>query len=219
MKKYGKIAAQSSFFANTWEQRRLGETFDFIPNNTLSRADLNNENGEIQSIHYGDILIKYGSVLDAKNDDISFITDGNRNDYKSHILSNGDVLFADTAEDETVGKAVEIQGISDIPVVSGLHTMACRPKKKFAPNYLGYYINSPAYHGQLRTLMQGIKVLSISKTNLSKTVVAFPVSEDEQNSIGQFFAALDRLITLHQREYGKTGNLKKSCFYQENTGK
>ena len=66
------------FIATAWEQRRLGEEFDFIPNNTLSRADLNNESGEIQSVHYGDILIKYGSVLDAKNDDISFITDGNR---------------------------------------------------------------------------------------------------------------------------------------------
>ena len=81
---------------------------------------------------------------------------------------------------------------------------------KFAPNYLGYYINSPAYHEQLRTLMQGIKVLSISKTNLSKTTVVFPTSEDEQNSIGTFFSHLDNLITLHQRELQKLQNIKKS---------
>ena len=186
-------------FTDAWEQWKLGEAFDFLPNNTLSRTDLNNENGEIQSVHYGDILIKYGSVLDVENEDISFITGGNPTDYKRHILNNGDVLFADTAEDETVGKAVEIQGTNGIPVVSGLHTMACRPKIKFAPNYLGYYINSPAYHGQLRTLMQGIKVLSISKTNLSKTAVVFPTSEDEQNAIGKLFTHHDHLITLHQR--------------------
>ena len=186
-------------FTDAWEQRRLGELFDFIPNNTLSRADLNNENGEIRSVHYGDILIKYGSVLDAQNDDIAFITGGNPSDYRGQMLGNGDMLFADTAEDETVGKAVEIQGIGDTLVVSGLHTMACSPKIKFAPNYLGYYINSPAYHTQLRTLMQGIKVLSISKTNLSKTSVVFPSCEDEQNAIGEFFHRLDKIITLHQR--------------------
>ena len=134
------------------------------------------------------------------NDEISFITKGNIADYKNQLLINGDLIFADTAEDETVGKAVEVQGISDIPVVSGLHTMACRPNIKFAPRYLGYYINSPSYHDQLRTLMQGIKVLAISKTNLSKTVVAFPKSEQEQTAIGQLLTNLDNLITLHQRK-------------------
>ena len=174
--------------------------FSYIPNNTLSRANLNNESGEVKSVHYGDILVKYGSVLDVESDKISFITNGNTVDFKNQLLSNGDVIFADTAEDETVGKAVEVQGISDVSVVSGLHTMACRPNINFAPRYLGYYINSPSYHDQLRTLMQGIKVLAISKTNLSKTVVAFPQSEQEQTVIGQLFNHLDNLITLHQRE-------------------
>ena len=187
--------------AYAWEQRKLGDVFSYIPNNTLSRANLNNESGEIKSVHYGDILVRYGSVLDVANDEISFISNGNVADFKNQLLSNGDVIFADTAEDETVGKAVEMHGISDIPVVSGLHTMACRPNIKFAPKYLGYYINSPSYHDQLRTLMQGIKVLAISKTNLSKTIVSFPKSEQEQTDIGQLFSNLDNLITLHQREF------------------
>jgi type I restriction enzyme S subunit len=188
-------------FTDAWEQRKLGEVFDFVPNNTLSRANLNNEIGSIKSVHYGDILIKYGAVLDVGKEEIPFITDGNPSDYKTQTLRNGDVLFADTAEDETVGKSVELQGISGIPVASGLHTMACRPKVSFAPSYMGYYTNSTAYHRQLFTLMQGIKVLSISKTNLTKTTVSFPDSTAEQAQIGQLFANLDRLITLHQRAF------------------
>jgi type I restriction enzyme S subunit len=173
--------------------------FDSIPNNTLSRACLNYTDGKIKSIHYGDILIKYGAVTDNRNDEIPFITGAEVSNYRSLFLQDGDILIADAAEDETVGKATEIAGISDIPVVSGLHTIACRPKVKMQPYYLGYYMNSPSYHRQLLPLMQGIKVLSISRTNLAKTLVSYPNSEHEQSQIGKLFADLDRLITLHQR--------------------
>ena len=189
----------SGSFTFAWEQRRFDEVFSPIPNNTLSRADLNYDDGKIKSVHYGDILIKYGAVVDCRIDVIPFITGAEPLDYKSLILQNGDVLIADAAEDETVGKATEIAGITDIPVVSGLHTIAYRPKVKMKPNYLGYYMNSPSYHSQLLPLMQGIKVLSISRTNLAKTTVFYPAAEQEQAQIGQLFVGLDHLITLHQR--------------------
>ena len=197
-------------FTDAWEQRKLDSVFEPIPNNTLSRADLNYIAGNIKNVHYGDILIKYGAVTDCKTDVIPFITEAEILDYRSLLLQNGDVLIADAAEDETVGKATEIAGISGVPVVAGLHTIACRPKVKMQPYYLGYYMNSPSFHRQLLPLMQGIKVLSISRTNLTKTTVFYPASEREQSQIGKLFAALDHLITLHQREYDKTVNIKKA---------
>jgi type I restriction enzyme S subunit len=197
-------------FTDAWEQRKLGLVFDPIPNNTLSRANLNYDDGKIKSVHYGDILIKFGAVTDCRIDEIPFITGAEAADYKNQILQNGDILIADAAEDETVGKATEIAGITDIPMVSGLHTIAYRPKIKMRPNYLGYYMNSPSYHRQLLPLMQGIKVLSISKSNLAKTTVCYPISGQEQSQIGRLFADLDRLITLHQRELEKLQNIKKA---------
>jgi type I restriction enzyme S subunit len=53
--------------------------------------------------------------------------------------------------------------------------------------------------------MQGIKVLSLSRANLSNTVIKYPVSEVEQARIGNFFRQLDNLITLHQREHDDEG--------------
>ncbi len=38
-------------------------------------------------------------------------------------LMNGDIIIADTAEDETVGKATEITNIYDEIIISGLHTV------------------------------------------------------------------------------------------------
>ena len=120
--------------------------------------------------------------------------------YRNSFLQNGDIVIADTAEDETVGKCSEIAGLSDEKVIAGLHTIPCRPLFNFASGYLGYYLNSDAYHRQLLPLMQGIKVTSISKSALQDTEIQYPKLLDEQEQIGTFFRDLDHLITLHQRK-------------------
>lgn len=138
----------------SWEQRKFSEVFEGLQNNTLSRAELNYEGGTIQNIHYGDILTKFGDCLDASMAVLPYITDGAKVDrFKSSYLQNGDVVIADTAEDETVGKCVEIQSLNGVKILSGLHTIPCRPKMYFGAKYLGYYMNSPAYHSQLFPLM------------------------------------------------------------------
>ena len=191
-------------FTDPWEQRKLDEAFDFtVPNNTLSRAELNQESGSVRNVHYGDVLIKYGSVLDAQNDELPFITGRSKDDFKGALLQNGDIIIADTAEDETTGKVCEIVNIQDKDVVAGLHTMVCRPKNKTAEGYFGYYMNSSSYHHQLLPLMQGIKVLSLSKTNVQKTTVKYPKDKAEQQKIADCFRRIDTLITLHQREHIK----------------
>ena len=88
--------------------------------------------------------------------------------------------------------------------------MACRPEFEFAPGYLGYYMNSPAFHDQLLPLMQGIKVISVSKGAISDTDVRFP-SLPEQKAIGASLTELDNLITLHQRKLELLRNLKSAC--------
>lgn len=204
-------------FHDDWEQRKFDEVFMSLQNNTLSRAKLNDEAGAAQNIHYGDVLIKYDEVLDVSNEPLSYIEKQTIADkFKTSYLQNGDVIIADTAEDETVGKCTEIAGLTDQKVISGLHTMPVRPNRKFAPGFLGFYLNSAAYHDQLKPLMQGIKVTSISKGAVQDTVITFPSDLKEQKEIGAYFESLDRLITLHQRELDKLKIIKKSmlenCF-------
>ena len=170
--KNGKRVPEIRFagFTDDWEQRKLGKSLDSMQNNTLSRAELSYKEGHIKNVHYGDILVKYGEVINIKTDQIpNIINESIADKYKNSFLQNGDVIFADTAEDETVGKCSEIAELTDEIVLSGLHTIPYRPKKKFATGYLGYYLNSNAYHQQLWPLMQGIKVTSISKSAMKNT--------------------------------------------------
>ncbi|MEY8256487.1 restriction endonuclease subunit S [Erysipelotrichaceae bacterium 66-17] len=186
------------FKTTAWEQRRLGDIFMSLQNNTLSRADLS-EKGKAMNIHYGDVLIKYGEVLNIQENNFPMIANESIVDkLKASFLQNKDIVVADTAEDETVGKCSEITGLSNEIVVSGLHTIPYRPLISFATGYLGYYMNSDSYHKQLIPLMQGIKVTSISKTSMQNTEIKYPESQNEQRKLGLFFIDLDNLITLHQ---------------------
>lgn len=187
-------------YTDDWEQRKVGECFSSLQNNTLSRAELNDENGVAMNVHYGDVLIKFDEFLDVSIGPLPFIKKQSvAEKFKTSYLQNGDVIVADTAEDETVGKCTEIIGLTDQKVISGLHTIPLRPNKKFATGYLGFYLNSAAYHDQLKPLMQGIKVTSISKSLMQNTIIRYPSDIQEQGMIGQCFINLDNLITLHQR--------------------
>ncbi|WP_313093990.1 restriction endonuclease subunit S [Streptococcus parasuis] len=198
-------------YTDAWELRKFDECFNFpVSTNSLSRALLNYDEGDIKSVHYGDILITYPAILNIKNDKIPYITGGKLEKYKSSLLENGDLIFADAAEDETVGKAVEVNGLTEENLVAGLHTIVARPKDKKAEFFLGYYINSNTYHRQLLRLIQGSKVSSISKGNLQKTLVFFPKDFEEQQKIGAFFKKIDEIITLHQRKLDTLKEQKKT---------
>ena len=187
-------------FTEAWEQRKFLDIFDFLSNNTLSRSQLSDTRGSTLNIHYGDVLIKFGELIDVSKESIPRIANDSIADILScQKLKNGDVVIADTAEDITVGKCSELRKCENKDIVSGLHTIACRPQLKFASGYLGYYMNSNSFHNQLLPLMQGTKVISISKSAIKNTEISYP-NLVEQRLIGKILIASDNLITLHQRK-------------------
>lgn len=93
--------------------------------------------GVAANIHYGDVLIKFGEYLDMRKETFPWIekqTDADK--FRTSFLQDGDVVFADTAEDETAGKCCEIRNCGSMVMISGLHTIPCRPESKFASGYL-----------------------------------------------------------------------------------
>lgn len=206
-----------SGFTTPWQKIKLSEAGIFLSTNTLSREKLNDNDGYIQNIHYGDILVKYSSIVDAQLTAIPYINNGV--DISSDYLGNGDIVFSDTAEDSIVGKAIEISNIADNKIVAGLHTMLFRPNKGcYAKHYLGYYINSDAYRKQLAPLIQGIKVCSISKKAISQTVIETP-SLPEQKAIAEVLTAADNEIATHRKKLDALRLQKRGLMQQLLTGK
>lgn len=197
-------------FADAWEQCKLGEIFEYLQNNTLSRDSLNYKNPNIKNIHYGDILVKFDEILDGSNKDIPYInSELDLSKFSKSLLQDGDIIFSDTAEDDTVGKAIELKNVNAPFILSGLHTIPCRPLIPFGKGYLGNFLNSDSYRVQLRPLVQGIKVSSISKSALKDTMIEYPKNLDEQEKIGSLFQNVAKMITLHQRKLDKLQEVKK----------
>ena len=177
-------------YPSDWATYPFERFFTLLPNNTLSRDKLSSV-GEIGNIHYGDVLIKYGDIITDKDaiprikDDAGYIP--------KCFLQKNDVILADTAEDEAVGKVSQIGDIA-IPLVGGLHTIVCRPLIDTADGYLGYYMNSQYYHSQLLPYITGIKVSSISKKSLEQTELHIPSKVSEQAAIVSVIAAFDTHI-------------------------
>ena len=183
-------------FEGEWKAEDFQNSFDSLRNNSLSRAELADD-GKIANIHYGDVLIKYSECIDTSVDKLTYILDNGigKNLVKNGALKRGDIIFADAAEDSTVGKCSELLCKDNELIVSGLHTIACRPRLNVAEKYLGYYLNSPAYHNQLLPHIQGTKISSISKKAINTTFVVFPTQKAEQQEIASYFTSLDSQIS------------------------
>ena len=205
-------------FDGKWQSFVFGDLFDFIPNNAFTRAQMD-VSGRVKNIHYGDILTKYGAYISADRKDIPY------NAKEIHLSTfsekskqkSGDLVIADTAEDETVGKALEVINV-ECPVLAGQHTLLCRPKVRFAEKFLGYYLNASCYHNQLLPYIVGTKVSSVSKASIAQTKLVVPKYE-EQQAIASILSDMDDEITELEHKLAKYRQVKQGMMQQLLTGK
>ena len=202
-------------FSGEWEEKNFYEVFDILQNNTFSRDQLNNENGIVRNIHYGDVLIKYGDYIDCQKEKLPFINlENNLSKYEdTSYVKNGDIIIADTAEDYTAGKVTEICNVKDYKILSGLHTFLCRTKFEFASKFLGYKLNSSSYHNQIAPLVAGTKVYSINRKAIGETTITYP-SKAEQQKIADFLSNVDSIIT-EETKILNTLHKKKKALMQK----
>lgn len=202
-------------FRQDWIAIPFHEYFTLLKNNTYAREQLS-EHGSIGNIHYGDILIKYKNIV-SDRDEVPYLKEGVAFSEK-WLLQKKDVLIADTAEDETVGKAIQVGEIS-YPLVGGLHTIVCRPNLRTAPGFLGYYINSKAFHDQLLPHITGIKVSSISKKAIKTTELRIPSEMEEQKAIVDVLTAMDDEIKAVEDERDKMIQIREGAMDDLLTGR
>ena len=209
-------------FEGEWVNKKLGQIYKFKITNSLSRADLNYENGSVKNIHYGDIHTQYATLFDITKESVPYINhELNITKYSDeNYCQEGDLIFADASEDyNDIGKCIEIVNLNNEKVQSGLHTLLARPEKSImAIGFAGYLMKSGNVKLQIQREAQGTKVLSITSGRLSKIELIFPALP-EQQKIASFFTAIDQKISQLKRkktllEQYKKGVMQK-IFSQE----
>lgn len=199
-------------FSGEWEEYSIGNVFDFYSTNSYSRDCLNYIDGEVKNIHYGDIHMKFPTIVDANKENIPYI---NRNISLDKIQTDsyckdGDVIFADASEDyDDIGKSIEITNIGDSKIVAGLHTILARDNNNITVNgFKGYMLLPEKVRKQIKILSAGAKVLGISKANLVKVKVNIP-EKQEQQKIASFLSLVDKKIEKQSEKVEAIKEYKK----------
>ena len=173
-----------------WEQRKLGNcgtTYGGLSGKT--KEDFGHGNAR---------FVPYTNVFDNP------LTDTKRLetveiDSSQNKVAYGDTFFTVSSEtpDEVGMSSVWLSDQDDVYLNS--FCFGYRQDSTFDPHYLAYMLRSSSIRSDLTLLAQGISRFNISKNKVMELSVPVP-SAAEQKQIGQYFARLDSLITLHQRK-------------------
>lgn len=172
-------------------------------------------------------VINYGQIHSKNNPGTRIIKELIRYVPEKYIASNpecllpvGSILFADTSEDiEGCGNAVYIDQ-SDI-IFAGYHTVVAKPNNS-SNKYIAYQLLTDCWRSQIRSVVNGIKVLSINQKFINSTSIIFPpLSEQQQIAtyLDEKTQQIDTLITLKQQKIEELKDYKKSIIYEYVTGK
>ncbi len=200
-----------------WDVVKLGDYFDFFPTASYSRALLS-ETGDCGYIHYGDIHTRFDRFIDAKTDTLPCISEEMVKRYTP--ITDGDLIISDASEDyEGVGKSVEVINIGQKVIISGLHTLHLRVKNnEFITGFKGYILNQEKVRNSILRIATGIKVYSVSKTELKKIYLPKP-PEDEQIQITNILSLVDSAIQATQNSIKAAEKLKKGLMQNLLIGK
>lgn len=196
-----------SGFTEAWEQRKLlsciekitdfrGRTpkklgMDWSESGYLALSALNVKDGYIdfsQDVHYGEQAL-YDKWMSGNE------------------LHKGQVLFTTEAP---MGNVAQVP--DNKRYILSQRTIAFDVKEDIiTENFLATLLRSPAVFNTLTSLSSGGTAKGVSQKSLAGVDIQIPVELREQELLATYFANLDNLITLHQREVEKLQNIKKSC--------
>ena len=167
----------------SWEQRKLGDIVTVY-------------DGVHQTPNYqtsGVMFLSVENIATLKSNKYISLEDFKR-DYKVYPQKN-DILMT------RIGDVGTTNVVTDNDVKAYYVSLALLKYKETNPFFLSSAIQSDYVQKGLsnRTLKTAIP-MKINKDEIGQVDVMLPILADEQDLIGSFFARLDNLITLHQRE-------------------
>lgn len=200
-----------------WDVIKLGDFFDFFPTASYSRALLS-DIGDCGYIHYGDIHTRFDRFIDVNSTVLPCISKDMVKKYTQ--IADGDLIISDASEDyEGVGKSVEVINVGEKVIISGLHTLHLRVKdNQFITGFKGYILNQEKVRNNILRIATGIKVYSVSKTELKKILLPKP-PKPEQTAIASILSKVDEAIEATQNSIKAAEKLKKALMQNLLTGK
>ena len=196
-KENGKPQIRFAKFKDTWEQRKLGELAEIVGGGTPSTSVNSYWDGDID--WYAPAEIGEQIYLESSQ---RKITEEGLNKSSAKILPIGTVFFTSRAG---IGKTAILlkEGCTN----QGFQSIV--PNKVKLDSYF-IFTRSEELKRYGEIVGAGSTFVEVSGKQMANMELMMPKTMPEQQQIGEYFANLDHLITLHQRKYDKLTKVKKS---------
>lgn len=185
---------------------------------TITKDNLQEEG--IPVLNYGEIHSKYPVKFNPLLNPVKFVS----KHYilnKNALLNYGDLIFADTSED-VEGSGNFTCFLGERLCFAGYHTVVLKSTSSMHPIFMSYLFDSQTFRKQVRNLVQGIKVYSITQNILKNTYIWLPPLV-EQEKIANYLESkiifIDNLVNEKQKVIKEYESYKKSLIYEYVTGK
>ena len=189
-------------FTEAWEQRKLGEVMNVTSVKRIHQSDWTDYG--IRFLRARDIVSAYKN---EEPDDYLYISKEKYDEYSSISgkVSIGDMLVTGVG---TIGVPYLVENSEPLYFKDG-NIIWFQNEDKVFGKFLFYSFAGKSIQDFI-TESAGIGTVgTYTIESGKKTPISLP-NKEEQERIGLFFANLDHLITLHQRELEKLQNIKKS---------
>ena len=179
-------------FSDTWEQRKLSEI-------ATMHARIGWQNLRTSEfLDSGDYMLITGTdfIDGAVNFDTCHYVERERYEQDKHIqIRNGSILIT---KDGTLGKVAYIQGLT-MPATlnAGVFNVEIKDENEVDNRYLFQYLKAPFLMDYVDKKATGGTIKHLNQNILVDFPVVLP-HKAEQEKIGEYFLAIDHLITLHQ---------------------
>ena len=178
----------------SWEQRKLGDISEIKTGpfgSTLHADDYVSDGTPIITTEH----FKTGALPRSKNG-LPQVSDSDYKRLTAYTLDDGDIVFSRVG---SVDINALITPFQSNWLFSG-RVLRVRPQTDISSKFLHTRLETESIKTDIRTRAVGQTMPSINTEILKITPLVLPSSAAEQEQIGSYFAALDNLITLHQRK-------------------
>ena len=189
-------------FTDPWEQRKLDSLCDVFTDGDWIEAKDQSDSG-VRLVQTGNVGTT--EYLDKENNK-KWISEETFKRLRCKEIYEGDILISRLPE--PAGRACIMPDLGT-RMITAVDCTIVRTSKEYDSKYLVQYLSTPSYFKAVNSFLGGGTRQRISRGNLSEIDVSIPTTLAEQKIIGEFFASIDNLITLHQRKLNEIKDFKK----------
>ena len=194
-------------FTDAWEQRKLSELVDVMDGDRGKNYPIESDfdtNGHTLFLNASNVTTE-GFLFN----DNQYISEEKSNSMGNGKLNEDDIVVTSRGSLGHIAwyNAEILRIVPFARINSGM--LILRKKENISTSYLYQFMKSHKGQDQISFMSFGSAQPQLTKKGMENLLVEYPCNLDEQYRIGEYFANLDNLITLHQHKCDILKELKR----------